>query len=144
MAVYLNIFNLIIDKKAICDKYSGGLNKFRKDYDIPASLINQEDGQVFSLGQMNSDQFNIDALIENGLSFDENLQYSDDFTIIYRYGDAFWDVDWLKHNKVFAWHIDSNALELEKINEISNTSMDEIIKLKENGHNLLTTIWILS
>lgn len=47
MAIYLDIFNLIINKKAITEKYIGGLERFREDFDIPASEINHEDGLRF-------------------------------------------------------------------------------------------------
>jgi len=93
MPVYLHIANLIISKKAVQEKYIGGLEKFREDYKIKTSEINQEDGQLFSLGQMNADEFEIEKLITNGLSFNEELQRSDDFTIVYRYGDIYWQVD---------------------------------------------------
>jgi hypothetical protein len=35
MPVYLDIFNLIVNKKAVAEKYSGGINQFRIDYNIP-------------------------------------------------------------------------------------------------------------
>jgi len=43
MAVYLNICNLILSKKAITEKYKGGGFLFRKDYYPSLSDINQED-----------------------------------------------------------------------------------------------------
>ena len=142
MPVYLHIFNLIINKKAITDKYFGGLGQFRKDYDIPESEINQEVGELFSLGAMNVDQFDIDRLIMNGLSFDKENQCSDNFTIIYRYGDIFWKVNWLQHNEVFTWHVNANSKELEEVNAISTMLMDTITELIEKGDNPLKTIRI--
>jgi hypothetical protein len=70
MPVYLHIFNLIIDKKAIIKKYSGGIEQFRIDYKIPQSEINQEDDELFSLGQMGTDEFDIESLINKGLNYD--------------------------------------------------------------------------
>ena len=142
MPVYLHIFNLIINKKAVTDKYFGGLEQFRKDYDIPESEINQEDGQLFSLGAMNADQFDIESLIMNGLSFDKENQCSDDFTIIYRNENIYWEVDWLKNNGVFAWHVNAHSKELEKVSEISTITMDTIIDLMKKGDNPLKTIRI--
>lgn len=140
MPVYLDIFNLIIDKKAVVQKYSGGIEQFRIDYGIPQSEINQEDDELFLLGQMEPDEFDIDRLVSKGLSYDTDRQQSDDFTIVYRYGEFFWDVKWLKHNRVFAWHIDvSGDLKL-KMDEISNMTMDDIIKQSEKGNNPLKTI----
>jgi hypothetical protein len=142
MAIYLRNFNLIINKKAVIEKYAGGIEQFRKDYNIPASEINEEDDELFSLGQMNVDPFesHIDDLISKGLDFDLVQNRSDDFTIASRFSDLFWKVDWLKQNYVFAWHIDtSNEIKL-KVEEISNTSMDEIAEQFDKGNNLLKTI----
>lgn len=140
MPVYLHLFNLVIDKKAVTEKYAGGMDQFRTDYDIPSSEINQEDDELFSLGQMNADQFDLDSLISKGLSYDMDGQRSDDFTIVYRYGDVFWEVEWLKHNRVFAWHVDlSSELKL-RMDEISNMSLDDISKQMEKGNNLLKAI----
>lgn len=142
MAVYLHISNLIIHKKSLTEKYFGGIAQFKKDFGFSPSEINQEDGQLIELAQMNPDEFDIEKLLANGLSFNEDLQFSNDFVLVYRYGDIYWKVDWLEHNKVFAWHKNSNNMELERVNKISNMTMDEIVKLMENGENLLDAIWI--
>jgi hypothetical protein len=55
MPIYIDIFSLILDKKVVAQKYQGGLAQFRIDYHIPASEINEEDDELFSLGQMNAD-----------------------------------------------------------------------------------------
>jgi len=140
MPVYLHIFNLIIDKKAIIKKYSGGIEQFRIDYEIPLSEINQEDDELFSLGQMNVDQFDIDSLIAKGLSYDIDEEKSDEFTIVYRYGDFMWDVNWLKHNRVFAWHVDTSIDLKLKMDRICNMTMDDISKQMEEGNKLFRTI----
>jgi hypothetical protein len=140
MPVYLDIFNLIVNKKAVTEKYSGGINQFRIDYNIPISEINQEDDELFSLGQMNADQFNIDHLISSGLSFDEEYQKSDDFTIVYRYGNNFWEVNWLEHNSIFAWHIETNNELKIKMAEICKMNVEDIVIQMEMGNNLLWTI----
>lgn len=140
MPVYLHIFNLVIDKKSVIEKYSGGVEQFRIDYDIPFSEINQEDDELFSLGQMDVEQFDIDRLVSSGLSFDKERQMSNDFTIIYRYGDIYWEVNWLKNNRVFAWHIDVNSELKLKMDEISNMTLDYIIQQREKGNDLLRTI----
>lgn len=140
MPIYLDIFNLIVNKKAVIEKYSGGINQFRIDHNIPLSVINQEDDELFLLGQMNADQFDIDHLISNGLSFDAENQKSDDFTIVYRYGNDFWEVNWLEHNSVFAWHIETNNELKIKITEICEMNVDDIEIQMEKGNNLLRTI----
>ena len=140
MATYVDIYNLIIRKQAVIEKYSGGIEQFRIDYNIPSSEINQEDDELFSLGQMNDDQFDIDSLISKGLNFDAAKQKSDDFLILYRYGDLFWEANWIEHNKVFAWHIETSSEILLKVDEISNMTMDDISEQFEKGNNLFKTI----
>ena len=140
MATYVHIYNLIIRKQAVIEKYSGGIKQFRIDYNIPSSEINQEDDELFSLGQMNDDQFDVDSLISKGLSFDAAKQKSDDFVILYRYGDLFWDANWIEHNKVFAWHIETSNEILLKVDVISNMTMDDISEQFEKGNNLFKTI----
>lgn len=143
MPVYLNIYNLIIKKDTIIEKYIGGLEQFRKDYQINTSEINQEDDELFALGAMNRDEFDIDDLILKGLSFDSNNQSLNDFTIIYRYDNSLLsEVNWLKHNRVFAWHIYTSNKSLAVVNQISEMSMDKIDELIENGENPLKTIRI--
>lgn len=138
----MDIFNLVINKKAITEKYVGGLDRFREDFDIPSSEINHEDGYLFSLGQMDPDEFDIDKLVQNGLSYDQDLRFSDDFTIVCRYQDAFWEVDWLQHNNVFAWHIDSDSQEVQLTKEVLSMPMYRIAELIDQGKNPLKTIWI--
>ena len=140
MATYVHIYNLIIRKQAVIEKYSGGIEQFRIDYNIPSSEINQEDDELFSLGQMNADQFDVYSLISKGLSFDAAEQKSDDFVILYRYGDLFWDANWIEHNKVFAWHIETSNEILLKVDVISNMTMDDISEQFEKGNNLFKTI----
>ena len=88
MPICIDIFSLILDKKVIAQKYHGGLAQFRIDYHIPASEINEEDDELFSLRQMNADEFDLAALVAKGLSYDDKLLRSDDFTITCRYGDV--------------------------------------------------------
>jgi hypothetical protein len=140
MAIYVHIYNLIIRKHAVIEKYLGGIEQFRIDYNLPSSEINQEDDELFSLGQMNADQFDVDSLISKGLSFDAAEQKSDDFVILYRYGDLFWEAKWIEHNKVFAWHIKTSSEILLKVDEISNMTMDDISEQFEKGNNLFKTI----
>ncbi len=144
MPIFLDIFNLIVDKKAVNEKYAGGIIQFRIDYNIPLSEINKEDDELFLLGQMNADQFDIDLLVSKGLSFDEVNQKSEDFTIVYRYGNNFWEVNWLEHNRVFAWHIDTNKELKIKVAAICEMSAEDICIQIEKGNNLLNTIRLKS
>lgn len=128
MPVYLHIANLVIKKTSVIEKYSGGIEQFRLDCNIPVSEINQEDNELFSLGLMNADEFDIEKLMNKGLHFDIDWQYSDDFTIINRYGGLFWEAAWLKQNGIFAWHIDADSELIDKADQISNMTMDYIVE----------------
>lgn len=140
MPVYLDIVNLIIDKKAIIEKYAGGIDQCRIDFNIPLSEINHEDDELFCMGQMNADQFDIDLLVSRGLSYDTLQERSDDFTILSRFGEWYWEVPWLRENSLFAWHIDTPADLIEKMEEVSNMTMYDIVELGKKGIVVFKTI----
>lgn len=140
MAVYLHIFNLIIKRQTVIDKYAGGVDQFRIDYDLPHSEINQEDDELFSLGQMDVDEFDFDRLIAKGLNYDEAQQSSDDFIVLYRYDDLPWELNWIAHNQVFAWHVDTSPDIILKVEEISNMSIDALSEQMKQGNNLFKAI----
>lgn len=137
MPVYIHVYNLIINKKAIQEKYEGGLEQFRIDYKISQTLYNQEDDELFSIGRMNADELNLDKLISKGLSYDDTTHTSQDFTIIYRYGGSEWDVNWLEHDALFAWHIDTSEELKAKVDSIGKMYAEDIFKEMEKGNNLL-------
>ena len=89
---------------------------------------------------MNDDQFDIDHLVSRGLSFDVINQKSDDFTIVYRYGANFWDVNWLEHNSIFAWHVATNTNLKLRVDEICAMYVADIRIEMDKGNNLFWTI----
>ena len=140
MPTYIHLANLIIDKKAVISKYIGGLEQFRIDYKIGGENFNQEDDQLFSIARMNVDEFNIDALVELGLSYDYENSFSNDFVIRPRYGTYLWPADWVEDNEIFAWHKECDADLIEKANKIAETTMDEIEKAFARGEEPFNTI----
>ena len=102
MPIYVHLSNFIVDKKAVERSFNGGVDAFRERFMINSEPYNQEDNQLFSISRMNVDEFDIRRFIIGGLFFDEEKQYSNDFTICQRYGGIMWKVDWLLENKVFA------------------------------------------
>ena len=142
MPIYLHLANLIIEKKTIEAKYKGGIEQFKAVFFKDKDTFNQEDNEVFSLSSMNIDEFDIEELIEHGLHFDEEAQHSNDFAIKARYGKPLWQTDWLQYNEVFAWHKDASLKEFQRVNEISNMTMDKIIELSEKGIEVRKAIWI--
>ena len=135
MPVYVHNCNIIIRKSTIAEKYAGGNRQFRKDYFIGTSEVNQEDDELFCLGEMNVENFDFDKLIENGLSFDEPKQFSSDFIILYRNGKCAWKTDWLMNDTIFAWDILTSKICMEKANKISSMTMDQIRAMFDNGEN---------
>jgi len=140
MPVFIHLSILVVDKKAIKKKYKGGITAFRNHYYWGEETNNQEDDELFAIASMNSDDQDIDELISKGLSFDNDLQRSDDFTIVNRYGGALWPVSWLKHGYSFAWHIDADENCIEKAKAVENMTMDKIAELFQDGINSFSTI----
>lgn len=140
MPIYLHLANLIILKTAVEKKYPGGIDQFRIDYGIGEDNYNQEDNELFAIASMNTDDFDYEQLITDGLHFDEELQFSTDFTVMSRYGFFFWKTDWIEDNKVFAWHIETNKEAIERANYIANLTFEYIQKKSDEGVNLFETI----
>jgi hypothetical protein len=133
MPIILDIYNLIVHKKAVIEKYEGGFEQFRIDHKIPNSKVNTEDDELFSLGQMDPESFDIDRLISRGLTYDKTHRRSDDFTIVSRYEPQFWEVDWLEHNEILAWHKQISPLLKVKVDEFSNITAYEYEMLFKRG-----------
>ena len=66
MPVYLHPANLIVNKKAIAERYKGGIEQFRKDF-AGENQYFTEDVELFSLARMNPDEFDEAKLIDGGL-----------------------------------------------------------------------------
>jgi len=141
MPIYIHLANLVFNKKIISEKYVGGCNQFRIDWDIDTNERNQEDDELFSISAMNADEFEIDVLIWRGLDFNRGMNQSSDFTSITRYGGALWQVDWLNHNTCFAWHLTCNQEQKDKAVHIGEVmTMDKIQDLADQGINVFETI----
>lgn len=82
---------------------------------------------------MDVDEFDFDRLIAKGLRYDEAQQRSDDFIVLYRYDDLPWELNWIAHNQVFAWHVDTSPDILLKVEEISNMSIDTLSEQMNKG-----------
>jgi len=141
MPVYLDVANLIFDKQALEKKYKGGCTQFRIDWKVDDTDTSQEDDELICLARMNIDEFEIDALIRAGLSYDEEQGYSEDFVALTRYGGAIWEEKRLSYNSTYAWHIDCKKWQKEKALYISEEMrMEEISKLLDEGVEVFQTI----
>ena len=141
MPVYLDLANLVFEKRLLDQKYIGGSDQFRLDWNATNSEANQEDDELISLASMNIDDFEIDKLIKRGLEFNSDLQYSNDFVAISRYGGAHWETDWLNNNETFAWHVNCDTKQKERAVQIGEVmTMDKIQELSDKGINVFKTI----
>ena len=141
MPVYLDLANLVFEKRLLDQKYIGGCDQFRLDWNTINSEANEEDDELLSLASMNIDDFEIEKLIERGLEFNSDLQYSNDFVAISRYGGAHWEADWLNNNEIFAWHVNCDPKQKERAVQIAEVmTMDKIQELSDKGINVFKTI----
>lgn len=141
MPTFIHLANLILDKKIIDKKYHGGCNQFRIDWNINNCEYNQEDDELFSISAMNIDEFDIEKLLQQGLEFNQELNYSNDFAIISRYGGALWQPDWLNYNSTFAWHSNCNQDQKDRAKEIPEIyTFDKVRELFDKGINVFETI----
>ena len=141
MPIYLDLANLLFDKKRLEEKYHGGCQQFRLDWKVEQSAKHQEDDELICLVAMNIDAFDIQKLMDAGLAFDTEQQHSDDFVAISRYGGAHWSTDWLHTNEVFAWHVKCKPKQKIRAIQIGEEmTMDEMQELADKGMNVLKTI----
>ena len=141
MPIYLDLANLIFSKAIIEAKYQGGCEQFRKDWNITDSNRNDEDDELFMLAAMNVDEFDLDPLLEKGLSFDDEKQSSTDFVAVGWYEGALWETNWFKANASFAWHVNCKKEQQERAIEISeHMTMDVIEDYLNKGIEVLKTI----
>tara|TARA_Y100001954_G_scaffold226739_1_gene269009 strand:- start:286 stop:729 length:444 start_codon:yes stop_codon:yes gene_type:complete len=103
MPIITDLSNLVIAKDTIDKKVKGGVEQFRKDW-IDNYKRNEEDDELFSLSKMNPDEFDIDALISQGLAYDIKSQSSEDFVIVTKYGHKLWIADWLEVEGSYMFH----------------------------------------
>ncbi len=140
MPTYIELQNLIVSKDIIVKKYKGGIEAFRIWFDKETGSRSQEDNETFSIARMNSCDRDIEALVNNGLSFDFDKKHSDDFCVISRYEGSYWKVDWLEGNTIFAWHKDCKIEQIEQANKIGATPIEEIEAAFDRGETPFDTI----
>ena len=141
MPIVLDLANLIVKKSTIEEKYHGGVGAFRERYIKSITPKNSEDNMLFSLVKMNADEFDIDELIDNGLSFNENTETSNDFTIYSKYGGAYWELENLNSNALYVWHKQDDELKIVKARYIGEVMLiSEIQEAYEQGKELMQNI----
>jgi hypothetical protein len=136
MPAFIQPINLLIKKSAVAEKYIGGLDQFRTDFQIgDDSNYNDEDDELFIIAGSNDVNAPLIQLIERGLSFDSDNQTSDDFVVLPRHGKRPWSVSWLEDNTVFAWHKDCAESQKVQANNVADTTLDELEEMFNNDQD---------
>ena len=99
--IYFEFYNLIARKSTIENKYPGGIEQFRMD--IPNSTFHADEHLVSArfLKLDHIVQFT-DFLHEQGLHFNKEECYSEDFAVLSFLG-FWWNCDWLETNIARCW-----------------------------------------
>ena len=142
MPLAIDIFVLIVPKKVLETKYTGGIEQFKKDF-FRGNDTDMEDGELLGVGYMDADDVNIEKLMMGGLSFNASELFSEDFIIVSRYENPLlWPCRWLIHNSLHAWHVDASEENKKRAEEVGNMTMDRIVELIDKDQNPLGTIWL--
>jgi hypothetical protein len=129
MPISIFLANLVIPKKVIEEKYTGGIMQFRIDQKSDNLDYLQEDEDLFSLIAMNYGAFDVYELEKKGLN-------KNDFVILLRHGAyCLWEVDWLEHNNVFCWHKMCKTVLIKKAKLISGMNMNVLAEEFDKGNN---------
>jgi len=124
MPTYIHNANLIFDKKIIAEKYDGGCSQFRIDWGIAKNKDHQEDDELFSVSMK---QLDLRLVMQRGLDFNLEQKHSSDFGAITKSAGSLWDVDWLNHNGVFAWHSDCRQEQKDRAIQIRKVIKEDVI-----------------
>ena len=142
MPLAIDMFELIVPKKVLETKYTGGIEQIKKDV-FRGNDTDMEDGELLGVGYMDADDVNIEKLMMGGLSFNASELFSEDFIIVSRYGNPLlWPCRWLIQNSLHAWHVDASEENKKRAEEVGNMTMDRIVELIDKDQNPLGTIWL--
>jgi hypothetical protein len=127
--------SLLIDKAAVAQKCPGGVAHFREVFFKVRGELNEEDDELFAVAGMNSDEFDPEALVELGLTYDASRGYSPDFVIHQRYHGFLWEVDWIEEDSFYAWHRDTDPVVKETARSLGKTSRKKLAAICEAGQD---------
>jgi hypothetical protein len=118
MPLYLNLVNLIVQKKSIVNKYQGGLSAFLKDSNWGNIEFDSQDDELLLFAAMNSDEFDFDFFEKAGFVGHE------DYFVLTRYASEEKLPDWLQQNNVFLWHSDCPPNQVKLVEKYCKASTD--------------------
>lgn len=141
MPVFIHHSTLVINKKAVSEVRADGIPHFREKFITGGDPLYQtEDDELFALASMNSDEHEIQEMIDYGLSFDKELVRSEDFVIVDRYNGPLWPVSWLENTSSFAWHRDCDPELKHKALHFDTLPMSYFNSVFESGGNPFVSI----
>jgi len=126
LPVYCHISQLVVNKKALTEKYDGGVEAFKKRFGFNKDR-DREDTELLSFVSLDAAQFQI--LPE--LGYDRATNTATDYVLIYRYEGLIWPVDWVKTDKVFIWHTDCKLSAYKRAMEIETIPIPELLAHQE-------------
>ena len=126
MPVYCDISQLVVAKKTLQEKYSGGVEAFKKRFNWEKGK-DREDAELLSFLSMHAASFEI--LPE--LGYDAATNTATDYVLIYRYQGLIWDVDWVETDKVFIWHKDCKLSAYNRAMEIETIPIPDLLAHQE-------------
>jgi len=142
MPLSIDIYMLVVPKKVLETRYTGGIAQFKKDF-FRGTDADMEDGELLGVGYMDPEDVDVEKLMMRGLYFNRSEPFSEDFVIVSRYGDPLlWPCKWLIQNSLHAWHVDASEENKKRAEEIGNMPFDRIIELMDKGQNLLASFWL--
>lgn len=118
MPLYLNLANLIVQKKSIVNKYQGGLSAFLKDSNWGNIEFDSQDDELILFAAMNPDEFDFDFFEKAGFIEHE------DYFVLTRYAKEEKLPDWLQQNAVFVWQSDCPPNQVKLVEKYSLVSAE--------------------
>jgi hypothetical protein len=101
--IVFRTYNVIVPKFKIEDQIEGGIPVVRKTFGAGDF---QEDDYLVGIGVKNATEVRevFETLLKLGLTFDDNADRTDDFTVVAKEG-IWWPVGWLVSNLEGCWFV---------------------------------------
>ena len=133
MPINTDLSQLVFRKSIITEKYIGGLEQFKEDFEFSLGKYNMEDNELISIVAMNAEDLDLNQAANNFHRIVDEEGYivgSEDFVVVNRYGGKMWDNEWITGDEgkgsVFFWDVTASEASIQEAQDRSNCPMDEI------------------
>ena len=133
MPINTDLSQLVFRKSIIAEKYKGGLEQFKEDFEFSSGKYNMEDNELISFVAMNAEDLDLTTAANSFHRIVDDEGYiigSDDFVVVNRYGGKMWDNEWITGDagkgSVFFWDVTASLASIQEAQDRSNCPMDEI------------------